>query len=65
MELSDINHEEFKIFALKYNTYNTEPTNELDHYVKTLQRYNEDFDPGIIMIFIYPKRGKYLFTCKP
>jgi hypothetical protein len=43
MELSD----QFKIFALEYNTYNTEPTNELEHYVNTLQRYNEDFDPGI------------------
>jgi hypothetical protein len=33
MELSDLHHEEFKIFALEYNTYNTEPTNEFDHYV--------------------------------
>jgi hypothetical protein len=47
MELSDLHHEEFKTFALEYNTYNTEPTNELDHYVNTLQSYNEDFDPGI------------------
>jgi hypothetical protein len=35
MEPSDLHHEEFKIFALEYNTYNTEPSNELDHYVKT------------------------------
>jgi hypothetical protein len=27
MELSDLHHEEFKIFALEYNTYNTKPTN--------------------------------------
>jgi hypothetical protein len=27
MELSDLHHEEFKIFAVEYNTYNTEPTN--------------------------------------
>jgi hypothetical protein len=47
MELSDLHHEEFKIFALEYNTSNTEPTNELDHYVTTLQRHNKDFDPGI------------------
>jgi hypothetical protein len=47
MEISDLHHEEFKIFALEYNTYNAEPTNELDHYVNTLQRLNEDFDPGI------------------
>jgi hypothetical protein len=47
MELSDLHHEEFKIFALEYNTYNTEPTYELDNYVNTIQRHNEDFDPGI------------------
>jgi hypothetical protein len=47
MELSDLHHEEFKIFALEYNTSSTEPTNKLDHYVSTLQRHNEDFDPGI------------------
>jgi hypothetical protein len=52
MELSDLHHEEFKIFALEYNTYNTEPTNELDHYVNTLQRHNEYFDPGINAIFL-------------
>jgi hypothetical protein len=52
MELSDVHHEEFKIFALEYNTYNTEPTNELDHYVNTLQRHNEDFDPGINDMFL-------------
>jgi hypothetical protein len=52
MELSDLHHEEFKIFALEYNTYNTEPTNELDHYVNTLQRHNEDFDPGINDMFL-------------
>jgi hypothetical protein len=40
MELSDLHQEEFKILALEYNTYNTEPTNELDHYVSTLQRHN-------------------------
>jgi hypothetical protein len=47
MELSDLHHEEFKIFDLEYNTYSTDPDNELDHYVNTLQRQNEDFDPGI------------------
>jgi hypothetical protein len=51
MELSDLHHKEFKIFALEYNIYNTEPTNELDHYVNTLQRHNEDFDPGINEMF--------------
>jgi hypothetical protein len=40
MELSDLHEEEFKIFALEYNTTNTEPDNELDHYVNTLQRSN-------------------------
>jgi hypothetical protein len=52
MELSDIDHEEFKIFALEYSTYNTEPTNECDHYVNTLQIHNEDFDPGISDMFL-------------
>jgi hypothetical protein len=52
MKLSDLHHEEFKIFALEYNTYNTEPTNELDHYVNTLQRHNEDFDQGINDMFL-------------
>jgi hypothetical protein len=52
MELSDLHHEEFKIFALEYNTYNTEPTNEFDHYVNTLQIINEDFDPGINNMFL-------------
>jgi hypothetical protein len=40
MELSDLHHEKFKIFALEYNTYNTESTNELDNYINTLQRHN-------------------------
>jgi hypothetical protein len=52
IELSDLHREEFKIFALEYNTYNNEPANELDHYVNTLQRHNEDFDPGINEIFL-------------
>jgi hypothetical protein len=52
MELSDLHHEEFKIFALEYNTSNTEPTNELDQYVNTLQRHKEDFDPGINDMFL-------------
>jgi hypothetical protein len=47
MDLSDLHHEEFKIFALEYNTSNTEPTNELDHYVNTLQIHNEDFDHNL------------------
>jgi hypothetical protein len=52
MELSDLHHEEFKIFALEYNTSSTEPNNELDHYVNTLQRHNEDFNPGINDMFL-------------
>jgi hypothetical protein len=47
MELSDLHHEEFRIFALEYNTYNTEPTNGFDHYVNTLQKHDEDLGPGI------------------
>jgi hypothetical protein len=52
MELSDLHHEEFKIFALEYNTSSTEPNNKLDHYVNTLQQHNEDFDPGINDMFL-------------
>jgi hypothetical protein len=52
MGLSDLHDEEFKLFALEYNTYSTEPNNELDHYVNTLQRHNEDFDPGINDMFL-------------
>jgi hypothetical protein len=52
MELSDLHHEEFKIFALEYNTSSTEPNNELDHYLNTLQPHNEDFDPGINDMFL-------------
>jgi hypothetical protein len=52
MELSDLHHEKFKIFALEYNAYNNEPTNDLDHYINTLQRNNEEFDPGINDMFL-------------
>jgi hypothetical protein len=40
VELSDLHREEFKIFALENNTSSTEPTNEFDHYMNTLQRHN-------------------------
>jgi hypothetical protein len=52
MELSDLHHEEFRIFALEYNTCDTEPSNQFDHYVNTLQKHNEDFDPGINDMFL-------------
>jgi hypothetical protein len=52
MELSDLHDEEFKIFALEYNTSNTEPNKELDHYMNTLQRHNEDFNPCINDMFL-------------
>jgi hypothetical protein len=52
MGLYDLHEEEFKIFSLEYNTAHTEPDNELDHYVNTLQRSNEDYDPGINGMFI-------------
>jgi hypothetical protein len=52
MELSDLHHEKFKIFALEYNTCDTEPTNQFDHYVNTLQKHNEGFDPGINDMFL-------------
>jgi hypothetical protein len=52
MGLSDLHEEEFKIFALEYNTTNAELDNKLVHYVNTLQRSNEDCDPGINDIFL-------------
>jgi hypothetical protein len=47
MGVSDLHDKEFKIFVLEYNTTSTEPNNKLDHYVNTLQRSNEDYDPCI------------------
>jgi hypothetical protein len=52
MGLSDLHEEEFKLFAMEYNTTNTEPDNKLDRYVNTLQRSNEDYDPGINDMFL-------------
>jgi hypothetical protein len=52
MGLSDLQEEEFKLFAMEYNTTNTEPDNDLDHYVNTLQWNNEDYDPGINDMFL-------------
>jgi hypothetical protein len=52
MELSDLHHEEFKIFAQYYNTSSTEPNNELDHYLNTLQGHYKDFYPGINEMFL-------------
>jgi hypothetical protein len=47
MELSDLHQEEFRIFALEYNTCDTESSNQFDHYVNKLHKHNEDFDPVI------------------
>jgi hypothetical protein len=58
MEISDLHHEEFKIFAVEYNISSTEPNNELDHYINTLQRRNEDFDPGINDMFTGVNLGR-------
>jgi hypothetical protein len=38
MGLSDLRKEEFKLFAMEYNTTNTEPDKKLDHYVNTFNR---------------------------
>jgi hypothetical protein len=47
MELSDRHEDGFKLSALEYNTTNSKPDTELDHYVNTLERNNEDYYPGI------------------
>jgi hypothetical protein len=52
MGLFDLHEEEFKISTKEYNTTNTEPDNELDHSVNTLQQSNEDYDPGINDMFL-------------
>jgi hypothetical protein len=52
MELTDLHHKEFRIFTLEYNTCNTKPSNQFDHYVNILQKHNEDFGPGINDIFL-------------
>jgi hypothetical protein len=52
MGLSDLHEEEFKLFAMEYNTTNNEPDSKLDYYVKTLQWSNEDYDPGINDMFL-------------
>jgi hypothetical protein len=52
MGLSDLHEEEFIIFALEYNTKNTEPDNKLDHYVNSLRWSNDDYNPGINVILL-------------
>jgi hypothetical protein len=52
MGLSDLHEEELEKNAVEYNTTNTDPNDELDHYVNTLQRRNEDYDPGINDMFL-------------
>jgi hypothetical protein len=52
MGLSDLHEDEFKLFAMEYNATNDEPDNELDHYVNTLQRSNENYDPVINDMFL-------------
>jgi hypothetical protein len=52
MGLYDLYEEEFNLFAMEYNTTNDGPDNELDHYVITLQRSNEDYDPAIKCMFL-------------
>jgi hypothetical protein len=52
MALSDLHEEEFKLFAMEYNTTNDEPDNKLDHYINTLQWSNEDYDLGINDMFL-------------
>jgi hypothetical protein len=37
---------------MEYNTTNTEPDNELDHYINTPQRSNEEYDPGVNDMFL-------------
>jgi hypothetical protein len=48
----DLHEDEFKLFLMEYYVIDDKPDNELDHYVKTLQRTNEDYKPGINDIFL-------------
>jgi hypothetical protein len=52
MGLSDLHEEEFKLFAIEYNITDDKPDNEINHYVDTLQRSNEYYDPGINDMFL-------------
>jgi hypothetical protein len=52
MGLSELHEEEFKLFAMEYNVQDDKPDNELDQYVNTLQRNNEDYEPGINDMFL-------------
>jgi hypothetical protein len=52
MGLSDLDEEEFKLFAMEYNITDDKPDNEIDHYVDALQRSNEDCKPGINDMFL-------------
>jgi hypothetical protein len=37
---------------MEYNTSSTDPNSQINHYVNTLQRNNEDFHPGINDMFL-------------
>jgi hypothetical protein len=37
---------------MEYSRTNNEPDNERDHYVNILQQSNEDYDPGILYMFL-------------
>jgi hypothetical protein len=52
MGSSDLHEEDFKLFAMEYNTTNDEPDNELDHYVNKLQWSNVDYHPCINDMFL-------------
>jgi hypothetical protein len=52
MGVSDLHEEEFKLVAMEYNVTNDEPSNEVDHYINTLQQSNEEYDPGINDMFL-------------
>jgi hypothetical protein len=52
MGLFDLHQEEFKLFAMEYKTVKTETDKKLDHYVNSLQRSKEDYDPGIKDMFL-------------
>jgi hypothetical protein len=50
--LSDLHEEEFKLFAMEYNSFDTPPSNHIEYYVNTLKHHNEDYDPRINNMFL-------------
>jgi hypothetical protein len=54
MGLSELHEKEIKLFSMEYNTdhNNNTPNNDLEYFVNTHERHEQDHDPGINDIFL-------------